>query len=97
MTAVVSNCNLWGKVFTTRSSLLDHRKKEHGQAVQKCKNANNGVCIFGNEKCWFIHDNNMISNENMNNENCENTNNIKDKDKTNNENDIIKKNDECDE
>ena len=33
----------------------------------------------------------MKSNENMNNENYENTNNIKDKDKTNNENDIIKK------
>ena len=91
MTAVVSNCNLCGKVFTTRSSFLDHRKKEHGQAVQKCKNANNGVCIFGNEKCWFIHDNNMKSNENMNNENYENTNNIKDKDNTNNENDVIKK------
>ena len=35
MTAVVSNCNLCGKVFTTRSSFVDHRKKEHGQAVQK--------------------------------------------------------------
>ena len=59
--------------------------------MQKCKNANNGVCIFGNEKCWFIHDNNMKSNENMNNENYENKNNIKDKDNTNNENDVIKK------
>ena len=59
--------------------------------MQKCKNANNGVCIFGNEKCWFIHDNNMKSNENMNNENYENTNNIKDKDNTNIENDVIKK------
>ena len=90
MTAVVSNCNLWGKVFTTRSSLLDHRKKEHGQAVQKCKNANNGVCIFGNEKCWFIHDN-MKSNENMNNENEKNRNNIKQKDTKSNENYVIQK------
>jgi hypothetical protein len=59
--------------------------------VQKCKIANNGVRIFGNEKCWFIHNNNMKSSENMNNENYENTNNIKDKENTNNENSVIKK------
>ena len=33
----------------------------------------------------------MKSNENMNNENYENTNNIKDKDNTNKENDVINK------
>ena len=85
------NCNLCGKVFITRSLFLEHRKKEHEQAVQKCKNENNGKCIFGNETCWFIHENTNIKEENINHKNNENKNNIKDSENTNVENNMIQK------
>ena len=85
------NCNLCGKVFITRSLFLEHRKKEHDQAVQKCKNENNGKCIFGSETCWFIHENTNNKEENINHKNNENKNNIKDSENTNVENNMIQK------
>ena len=41
--------------FLSQSQLLSHRKKEHGHKVPKCKNQNDGKCIYSNKTCWFNH------------------------------------------
>ena len=51
------SCKLCDKEFKCQTDLRRHRKKQHSHHVQKCKNENNGKCIFGSRYCWFIHTN----------------------------------------
>ena len=57
-------CNQCEKVFSTQTDIMEHRKKEHKQHVQFCRNENNGICIYGFQKCWFRHENKQAKNKN---------------------------------
>lgn len=61
-------CNICEKVFVNRREFMCHRKKQHVQAVPYCNKASSGKCIFGNENCWFQHNEIKKSEENENNE-----------------------------
>ena len=58
-------CNLCEGKFVSQSQLLSHRKKDHGHKVPKCKNQNNGKCIYSNKTCWFNHYANETIDENQ--------------------------------
>ena len=60
-------CVWCDKVFRTQSDLYAHRKQHHKQYIQSCKNYKNGACIYGNDKCWFLHEN-METGEEIENE-----------------------------
>ena len=43
---------------------MSHKKKNHVQNVSTCWHFSKGSCIFGDENCWFIHnDQSKESNE----------------------------------
>jgi hypothetical protein len=48
-------CNIWEKIFKTKSVFMNHRKDEHSRNVTICRNAINGTCHFGMGRCWFKH------------------------------------------
>ena len=55
-------CNSCDKTFVNRDKFLHHRKKNHKESIQTCKNLESGKCKYGNDKCWFNHgDPNNIS------------------------------------
>ena len=33
-----------------------HNKRKHTKQVQLCNKNTNGTCWFGNNNCWFIHE-----------------------------------------
>ena len=45
-------CKLCGKAFLNLPDLMKHKKANHIQTVQVCKN---GMCIYG-KNCWFKHE-----------------------------------------
>ena len=47
---------------------MKHKKNDHKQYVQLCKNEKNGSCIYGNKKCWFRHENEQSDNKNQKHE-----------------------------
>ena len=46
-----NKCTICGKVFANKSDYMHHRKIEHAEIVQMCKNTNS--CPYQN--CWFRH------------------------------------------
>ena len=46
-------CSICDKTFNTQKYLMIHRKSEHADTIQKCKN--DGSCLFKND-CWYKHD-----------------------------------------
>ena len=44
-------------MFKGRFDFMKHRKLEHRPAVTKCRHALYGTCMFGEDKCWFVHEN----------------------------------------
>ena len=60
------NCSFCEKVFTNKSEFLKHRKKVHAKNIPLCKNFGKGACIYGNEKCWFNHNDDKILKESEN-------------------------------
>ena len=51
-----SNCNICDETFTSRSELMYHNKRKHTKQVPLCNKNINGTCWFGNNNCWFIHE-----------------------------------------
>ena len=62
-------CNICERKFSTQSSFLSHKKKNHEHLVPKCTKESNGSCKYSNKKCWFRHADtikeNMKINENI--------------------------------
>ena len=48
-------CSLCDKVFRSQGDLLHHRKRKHGSHVPSCEKFKDGLCIYGPENCWFVH------------------------------------------
>ena len=51
------NCNLCEKIFENINDLLHHKKREHVTRVKECNNSVDNTCRFGDQHCWFRHDN----------------------------------------
>ena len=52
------NCDLCNKVFKGRFELMKHRKLEHRPSVTTCRHALYGACMFGEDRCWCVHETN---------------------------------------
>ena len=50
-------CNTCDKQFRSKSEAMKHKKLTHKELTEPCRHAASGVCMFGNEKCWFNHGN----------------------------------------
>ena len=50
------SCNLCEEVLQTKGDLMKHKKDEHNDKVNTCWKFDAGYCSFGDDKCWFIHD-----------------------------------------
>ena len=48
-------CFFCGKTFKSKTELMSHRKREHGQAVKTCFKFTQNDCMFKDESCWFNH------------------------------------------
>ena len=49
-------CNICDTTFDNKSEYMKHRKLKHETNVTPCIHAMTSKCIFGKEKCWFLHD-----------------------------------------
>ena len=46
------------KKSSIQPEYLLHRKTKHATLVSMCKNDVKGICKYGENNCWFIHDKN---------------------------------------
>ena len=49
-------CGFCEKAFHTKGDVMKHKKEEHTAEVDICWKFAAMKCPYGNEKCWFIHD-----------------------------------------
>ena len=46
-------CSVCAITFDLKFDLMRHRKQEHPKHISVCTKSRNGLCHFGNRKCWF--------------------------------------------
>ena len=56
-------CRSCEDIFDIRAELKKHQKVKHVGEVPNCKNYENKDCKFGNENCWYKHDNENETND----------------------------------
>ena len=44
--------------FSSRWSLMNHRKSNHPNNIASCKNFQDGKCSFAENMCWWSHEKN---------------------------------------
>ena len=54
-------CKFCDEAFHTLGDMMLHKKERHAVKVIDCRNFSIGQCSFGEDKCWFVH-NNTIEN-----------------------------------
>ena len=47
-------CKFCGDKFTNKNELHKHKKHKHAILVPECKDSEK--CKYGNDFCWFIHE-----------------------------------------
>ena len=50
-------CKFCDEIFVSLHDLMKHKKTNHREKVSLCDNFSNGSCIYGDENCWFVHEN----------------------------------------
>ena len=50
-------CKFCDEIFVSLHDLMKHKKTNHREKVSLCDNFSNGSCIYGDENCWFLHEN----------------------------------------
>ena len=53
-------CFICTETFQSKDSMMKHRKIEHHHIVKLCYKQMNNECTFGDEKCWYKHNNKPI-------------------------------------
>ena len=61
-----NKCYFCSQTFESRMQLMNHRKKEHYQAVQHCNQFRQNNCRFKDTACWFKHEIETESNDDAN-------------------------------
>ena len=49
------NCHSCGESFTSKNSLMDHRRDQHKDQIKRCRYFLKGICEFEDETCWYRH------------------------------------------
>ena len=49
-------CKICDKIFPNKAEYHIHRKQNHKALVTPCFKAQNDNCTYGDELCWFTHD-----------------------------------------
>ena len=49
------SCNFCEKTFNIKKDFMKHKKLEHRENVQFCKNELTSSCPYSNQVCWFVH------------------------------------------
>ena len=49
------SCNICDEIFTSKSFLMIHKKKEHEESVPVCRDFQRGNCEYPLNKCWYKH------------------------------------------
>ena len=63
-------CKICQNVSETQNELHYQEKREHARSIPQCRNASKGTCFYGDEKCWFQHNETEHQEKNLNT-NCE--------------------------
>ena len=63
------DCNYCEERFITRKEFMTHKKSNHKEYVQMCKNYTKNDCQYSSELCWFLHKNRGNLNFELTNEN----------------------------
>ena len=50
------SCNFCDESFPTLNDLMMHKKEKHIEKVSFCWNFSTNTCVWGDEKCWFVHE-----------------------------------------
>ena len=58
-------CNIYEKTLEHVNYLMHHKKLDHLISVPRCKNLVNNRCSFGDQNCWYRHDNEINNEENI--------------------------------
>ena len=53
-------CFFCEQKFNTKALVMIHRKKEHPKTVKSCQKFPDNKCSYNDEKCWFMHENNLV-------------------------------------
>ena len=59
-------CIYCDSTFKSKSDLMSHRKREHPNKVNQCKNEQNEKCIHGPKSCWYKHTDKHTENNDIN-------------------------------
>ena len=57
-------CFKCSETFQSKANMMIHRKKFHAELVRKCLKYVQNECYFKNDSCWFIHAEEMDTDEN---------------------------------
>ena len=57
-------CNDCDETFSIQPLYRIHKKQHHQKSVPLCNNTANGLCKYGKNNCWFIHENITETTEN---------------------------------
>ena len=49
------DCNFCEKRFLTKNEFMKHKKSNHKEYVQNCRNDIKNNCQFSSKMCWFLH------------------------------------------
>ena len=62
-------CFVCNETFESKSTMMKHRKRNHPGLVRKCSLFTQNNCKFENDACWFIHEEEMETEENATEDN----------------------------
>ena len=54
-------CKFCDTYFQSKTELMRHYKQVHSETVSTCWNYSLGTCVFGDQACWFRHDESVTS------------------------------------
>ena len=65
------SCKFCDESFPSLNDLRMHKKSNHIEKVNFCSNFATSSCIYGNKKCWFVHEEETETDDEFNCNSCE--------------------------
>ena len=62
----MKNIYFYNKTYSQVTDFMRHRRCTHFDMVPQCFHMSQGMCFFGEEKCWFKNENNAQPHTNEN-------------------------------
>ena len=54
-------CKSCAQGFAAYFSMMNHRRDSHGKSKRECRYKNDEKCNFGDEQCWYNHNNEILN------------------------------------